>query len=89
MSLPDWIAMDSLFGVLDTPRRRDKPLGDRGLVRSFDQVELSRIVTSGVESRDDGVDPVLLQDLDQSGNIVVIDSDGLRLINGRFGRLCR
>jgi hypothetical protein len=81
--------MKSLFGVLDTPGRRDEPLGDRGLVRSFNQVELSRIVTSGVEGRDDGVDLVLLQDLDQSGNIVVIDSDGLRLISGRFGRLCR
>jgi hypothetical protein len=81
--------MDSLFGVLDTPSRRNEPLGDGGLVRSFDKVELGRIVTPGVEGRDDGVDLVLLQDLDQSGNIVVIDSDGLGLISGRFGRLCR
>jgi hypothetical protein len=81
--------MDSLFGVLDTPSRRDKPLGDGGLVRGFHKVELGRIITSGVEGRDDRVDLVLLQDLDQSGDIVVIDSDGSRLISGRFGRLCR
>lgn len=89
MSMPNSIAMDSLFGVLDTPGRRDEPLGDRGLIRSFDQVELGRIVTSGVEGRDDRVDLVLLQDFDQSSDIVVVDSDGSRLISGRFGRLCK
>jgi hypothetical protein len=81
--------MNSLFCVLDTPSRRNEPLGNRGLVRSFDKVELGRIITSGVEGRDDRVDLVLLQDLDQSGDIVVINSDGSRLISGRFGRLCR
>jgi hypothetical protein len=52
--------MNSLFGVLDTPSRRNEPLGNRGLVRGFHKVELGRIVTSRVEGGDDRVDLVLL-----------------------------